>query len=166
MNMLIERYYDDIYRYCYYKTGNATLSYDLAQETFLKMVRYLDTYREKMKFKAYLFTIALNICNDHFRKQKVTFEDIDTSVLAEKEDTLYHGRSQISQWETADYIQHALKQLPDIQKDAVILHYYYDYKIREIAAITGVSSATVKSRLNQGIKKLKQFIRKEDIYEG
>ena len=44
LEILIEKYYDDIYRFCYYKTGNSSLSYDSTQETFLKLIKYIGTY--------------------------------------------------------------------------------------------------------------------------
>ncbi len=63
---LITRYYDYIYRFCFYKTGNSILSYDLVQETFLKLIKYIGTYKDRGKFKNYLITIALNVCNNYF----------------------------------------------------------------------------------------------------
>ena len=66
-----EKYYDDIYRFCYYKTGNSSLSYDLTQETFLKLIKYIGTYKHRGKFKSYLITIAMNVCNTYFDENKV-----------------------------------------------------------------------------------------------
>ena len=45
LNEIAEKYYDDIYRFCCYQTGDPDQSYDLAQETFLRFVRYIDHYR-------------------------------------------------------------------------------------------------------------------------
>ncbi len=55
-------------------------------------------------------------------------------------------------------VQYAINTLPDYQKDVIILRFYYDLKIREIAKMTKVSVSTVKSRLQQGIKKLKRYL--------
>lgn len=60
------------------------------------------------------------------------------------------------QAETKDKIRQAISCLPDYQKDVIILRFYHDLKIREIAQITGVSVPTVKSRLQQGLKKLQR----------
>ena len=65
--------------------------------------------------------------------------------------------------EDADTIQKALNQLPQIQKDVIILHFYYDFKLREIAAVTGVGLATAKSRLKQGMDKLRKILREEEV---
>ena len=60
-------------------------------------------------------------------------------------------------------IQQALDRLPDIQKEVVILRFYHDRKLKEIAAITGVSLPTAKSRLKQGLDKLKRYLDKGDF---
>ena len=55
-------------------------------------------------------------------------------------------------------VQYAINTLPDYQKEVIILRFYYDLKIREIATITKASVSTVKSRLQQGIKKLERYL--------
>ena len=60
-------------------------------------------------------------------------------------------------------IQQALDRLPDIQKEVVILRFYHDRKLKEIAAITGVGLPTAKSRLKQGLDKLKRYLDEEDF---
>lgn len=61
-------------------------------------------------------------------------------------------------------MRQALNTLPDIQKDVIILRYYHDMKIREIAKIVGTSLPTAKSRLKQGLDKLKKQLREEDLF--
>ena len=65
---LAEKYYDEVFRYCYYQTGNEHSAYDCTQETFCHLLRFLDNYTERSRFKSYLLQIALNVCRDHFRK--------------------------------------------------------------------------------------------------
>ena len=65
--------------------------------------------------------------------------------------------------EDAKIIQQAIDRLPDMQKEVVILRFYHDRKLKEIAAITGVSLPTAKSRLKQGLDKLKRYLDKEDF---
>ena len=68
--ILIEKYYQEIFRFSYYMTGNKEDAYDCTQETFLKMIRYIGQYKEMQKFKAWLFQIARNVCYDGFRREK------------------------------------------------------------------------------------------------
>lgn len=154
---LIRNYYTNIYKFCCRKTGNSTIAYDLTQEVFLKLVQYINTYVDKQKFKSYLFTIALNVCNDYFRKNRVNTEDVDSTEIVSPTDS-------ISDCETADIVRTTLNLLPDIQKDVVILRYYHDMKIREIAKIVGASIPTTKSRLKQAIDKLRRILGEENIF--
>ena len=71
MQTLIERYYDDIYRFIRYKCGNADLSYDLTQETFLRFIRYFHAYVEKGTFRSYLFRMTKNAVFDIFEHKNV-----------------------------------------------------------------------------------------------
>ena len=58
----------------------------------------------------------------------------------------------------------ALAQLPDMQREAILLHYLYDLKYREIGRLTDASVSTVKSRVRQGLEKLQQLLNREDFY--
>ncbi|MBU5675067.1 RNA polymerase sigma factor [Alkaliphilus sp. MSJ-5] len=77
LNTLINKYYDNIYSYIVRKIGNEQIAADLTQDVFLKLVRNIHRYQVTGKFSNFLFTIAVNTCNDYFRKKKVDYEDID-----------------------------------------------------------------------------------------
>ena len=82
LNLLAEKYYDDIYRFCCYQTGDPDTAYDLAQETFLRFIRYVDHYRYK-NLKGYLLTIARNVCFDFFSKETAVHRHLSYSPLDE-----------------------------------------------------------------------------------
>ena len=67
---IAEKYYDDIFRFCAFQTGSREEAYDLAQETFLRFIRYVESYRDR-NLKGYLLTIAMNVCRDYLRKRGV-----------------------------------------------------------------------------------------------
>ena len=67
LGQIAEKYYGDIYRFCCYQTGNPADACDCAQETFIRFIRYVDSYRER-NLKGYLLTIAANVCRDYFKK--------------------------------------------------------------------------------------------------
>lgn len=157
---IAEKYYDDIYRFCCYQTGKPADSYDLAQETFLRFIKYIESYREK-NLKGYLLTIACNVCKDyvHRNHSEVSFEDMQEIYNDTGQGVSHHERT-----EHVMVMLQAVSTLPVIQKEAIVLHYFYDMKYREIASITGAGVATVKSRIRQGTEKLKLILRKEDFY--
>ncbi|MDE6750503.1 MAG: RNA polymerase sigma factor [Lachnospiraceae bacterium] len=153
LNIIVGKYYDEIYRFCVYLTGNDTDSYDITQEIFLKFIKYVDSYRYK-NLKGYLLIIARNSCCDYFRHKKDTLwiEDIAESG---KED------SQISVMEDGMMLRQALLKIPPEQREVIILHVYEELKFGEIAKMIGCNLSTVKSRYFQGIKKLKRLMRVE-----
>ena len=63
--------------------------------------------------------------------------------------------------DSAENVRRAIALLPDEQRDAVILRYWHDMKLRDIAAVTGVSTATAKSRLRLGMEKLRRLLESE-----
>lgn len=176
LDPLIEKYYQEIFRFCYYKTGSEPAAYDCTQETFLRMIRFMESYVEVHRFKSYLLRIALNVCRDFYRENSIS-----TVPLAEPESEQFGAEdfrgtacpvaSVAVGAETADgrieeayVVQQCLMRLPEFQREVIVLHFYYGYKVREIAVITGVSLPTAKSRLKQGMDKLRKFFQEEGIH--
>ena len=190
LNVIAKKYYDDIFRFCCYHTGDMEESYDLAQETFLRFIRYVDRYRYK-NLKGYLLTIAMNVCRDYFRRKKnqelvgleaweaeaggYTGQVMGTGVGQGARGALPLGiqergngasgdpGQEVLNRDEADRLWSALGELPDFQREVLILHCYYGFRYREIGKMLGVKTATVKSRMKQGTEKLKRRLRREDF---
>lgn len=159
---LVTKYYDKIFNYCRRRFfGNKNLAEDLTQDTFLKVISNIDSYKYTGSFFNYLFTIAVNTCNNYSKKHRLNESEFDESYITEKE----KGSSeQIILEETNDTIQKALDILPEYQREAIILKFYYDMKVKEIAKVTSTSIPTAQSRINQGLTKMKKTLKKEDFY--
>lgn len=155
---LILRYYDEVYRYCYYKTGNEQAAYDCTQDTFLHLTKYIGTYTERKKFKAYLFSIARNACHDYFRKHHEALEEWSWEQAEANAGIKGVPDAALEGVALKDMLEQALGQLPKMQREAVVLHYLHDFKVREIADMTGVSLPTAKSRVRQGLMKLQDIL--------
>ena len=153
LNIIVGKYYDEIYRFCVYLTGNDTDSYDITQEIFLKFIKYVDSYRYK-NLKGYLLIIARNSCCDYFRHKKDTLW-IEDMTESGKED------SQITAMEDGMLLRQELLKIPPEQREVIILHVYEELKFGEIAKMLGCNISTVKSRYFQGIKKLKRLMHSE-----
>lgn len=166
LNEIAGKYYDDIYYFCCYQTGNREDAYDLTQETFLRFIRYVDRYQYR-NLKGYLLTIAMNLCRSYFHESERTRSkreyDACSRSAADKEYVLGSDEA-VECMERSKILADALLTLPDMQREAVILHHLYGYKNREIARMTGASYAAVKSRIKQGLEKLKNLLDKEDFY--
>ena len=158
---LVRKYYQNIYQFCVRRcNGDTALAADLTQDTFLKLIEHIQQYRLTGKFINFLLTIAVNTCNNHFKKKSPDIVDMDT--LSAVPSNLNISEEVLRQ-EDAKIIQQAIDRLPDMQKEVVILRFYHDRKLKEIAAITGVSLPTAKSRLKQGLDKLKRYLDREEF---
>lgn len=165
---LVEKYYDDVFRYCYYQTGNEHTAYDCTQETFYHLMRFLDNYRERNHFKSYLIRIASNVCRDYFRQSsRRTVREVSYNQWADNDEP---GKERMDSPSTVGAeqesllrlsIKEGLMHLPESQREVIVLYYYQGYKLREIASLTGVPLSTVKTRLYAGTEKLKQYLREE-----
>lgn len=158
---LVRKHYQNIYQFCVRRcNGDTALAADLTQDTFLKLIEHIQQYRLTGKFINFLLTIAVNTCNNHFKKKSPDIVDMDTLSAAPSSLNI---SEEVLRQEDAKIIQQAIDRLPDMQKEVVILRFYHDRKLKEIAAITGVSLPTAKSRLKQGLDKLKRYLDKEDF---
>ncbi|MCM1064275.1 MAG: RNA polymerase sigma factor [Eubacterium sp.] len=166
---LVEKYYDDVFRYCYYQTGSEHTAYDCTQETFYHLMRFLDNYRERNHFKAYLIRIASNVCRDYFRKSsRRTVREVSYSQWEDPAEPpqkpaetppLTPGAEQEALLRLS--VREGLMRLPESQREVIVLYYYQGYKLREIASLTGVPLSTVKTRLYAGTEKLKEYLKEE-----
>lgn len=180
---IVEKYYDDIFRFCTFQTGSREDAYDLTQETFLRFIRYVEGYHYR-NLKGYLLTIAMNLCRDHLteksrrREREISFDQEINSDDPSESHSLWDiyqpseavaGRteespeSKLEESDIHDRLVEALSCLPQMQREVLLLHYLYDMKYREIARLTGVSVSTVKSRVKQGTEKLRTVMKREDF---
>ena len=153
LSIIINKYYDEIYRFCFYLTGYETDSYDITQEVFLKFIRYVDSYQYK-NLKGYLLIIARNLCYDFFRHKKDT-APIEETAEAGKDDM------QIKGIEDGMLIEQALLKISAEQREVIVLRIYEEFKFMEIAKMLGVNLSTVKSRYHLGLKKLRKIMEEE-----
>lgn len=153
INDIAQAYYDDVYRFCCFQTGNREWAYDLTQETFLRFIRYVDTMKGG-NLKGYLLAIAMNVCRDGWKEKarqgaETSWEEGIAGEVPGRENDGAEDRMML---------QGALLLLPDFQREAIVLHYYHGMKYREIAKMTGTGVSTVKSRIRQGCEKLKEML--------
>ncbi|MCK5388186.1 MAG: RNA polymerase sigma factor [Candidatus Izimaplasma sp.] len=151
--------FDDIY----YQTKNIVyysifiilkdcqLSEDIMQDTYLKALNKIHTYKRKAHFKSWLVTIAKNLAINEFNRRK-------REMLIDISDQEYIFGSTASTSENEVLITQIFKILSDTEKEVVLLHVVGDLKHREIAAILNKPLGTVTWTYNQAIKKLRNYI--------
>lgn len=152
LNLIATRYYDEIYRFCLYLTGQETDSYDITQEVFLRFMKYVDSY-EYRNLKGYLLIIARNLCRDYFHHRK------DTSCI---EDDAGAEDMRLGNLEDRLVLQDALQRIPVKQREIIILRIYEELRFHEIAGMLGCNLSTVKSRFRLGVKNLRKIMEAEN----
>lgn len=152
MDLDLEDQYDKIYRYCYFKVNNPQIAEDLTQETFLKFYNKKDSYIDRGKPLAYLYTIARNLCIDSYRKGKKN-EELNEEI---------EGHDEIDAFENRFIIKQAIANLSDEIQEIVLLRYANQLKIGEIAELIGISRFAVNRKLKRALKELKSIL-KEDL---
>lgn len=131
--------------------GDAPLTDDLGQETFLKAYSSLRLFKALSRFRTWLFRIAYNEFISYNRCRK------EERLPEEKDKTYYfdHGSdSDIRITELRHDIREALTALSDVERTLITLFYFDDLPIKEICKITSLPSGTVKSYLSRAKTKL------------
>ena len=150
VSIIVERYYADIYRLCLYMVQTENDAYDIAQETFLKFMKYGTSYKHH-NLKGYLLTIARNICFNYFRDKKEKVAVIEKEEI----DKIPNWKDMLIEVEDAVYLKNLLKKLSQDTREVIILRIYEEMKFKDIAKIMGCSVSTTKSRFQLGINQLK-----------
>ena len=155
-DVFVHKYYNKILNYCVYHCMDKSYAEDLTQETFVRFFAKLSDYRYRGKTINYLYTIAGNLCKDYFKKAK-------DSVLDEQEieaqSKLLHSGTEEMLDKLA--IQAALNELPDELREVVVLYYFQELKLAEIADVLQIGLPLVKYRMKQARLRLENLL-KED----
>ena len=149
--MDIEEQYDKIYRYCYFKMYDDQIAQDITQETFLRFCKQgLNLGSDKEL--PYLYTIAKNLCIDHFRKRTVeSLEEITEEVIDDPTEDLISNLT----------LRMIMSKLPEDEQELIFLRYVNEISITAICKITGLSRFAVYRKLSKSLKWLKEELLKE-----
>lgn len=146
--VLIEKYQSDVRGLFYRLTnGNQELVDDLAQDTFIRVYKYLSSFNAKAKFKTWLFRIAYNVFYEYYNKK----QQQNTQSVPLSEDM---GKTETKT--TIDY-QNALNVLNENEKTTIILSYEKGFSHNDISKILNQPLGTVKTNILRGKEKLKKF---------
>lgn len=152
----VRKYYEEIFQYCRYHCFDREYARDLTQETFLKFFAKLPDYHYRGKTKNFLYTIAGNLCKNFYKKRKELLleqEELEQGAVLE-EDMMDGLLDQMT-------VEDAIKNLSQEQREVILLYYFQDLKLREIAEVLGIGLPLVKYRLGQGRKQLGEWLKTE-----
>lgn len=159
LEQLVERYYNVIYAYISRMLMNSLLAEDLTQECFMKVCSMVKQESLPVAFRPWLYRVAGNLCRDYWRKASTRLEHVaDDEWLAAHPDRSMVASLVESRWEREEIIRQ-LNKLSHDERQMIVLRFYHELKISEIADIMGLRLNTLKTRLYKSFDKLAKLMR-------
>lgn len=149
---LYRLFLDSIYRFIYYLVGDEFLAEDITQNTFLKAWNSLPNYNlERGTFQSYLYTIARNLVIDNQRKRKTySLEGLEGVIEADANPEREAWRS-----ESMQKVRDALKDLPDFDRQLVILRFFEEMQFEEISEVLNKKPTALRVRVHRILETLR-----------
>lgn len=150
---LFEAFYKRTYAITFNILRRRENAEDITQDAFIKAFQSLHQLHDKEKFGAWLAVIASNLARNFLKREK---KIILTDELPEISGNPSPGdpEEEAIRGLEKNRVREAIRELPPEQYQVIVLQYYYDLKVDEIASMIGIRSGTVKSRLFRARNKL------------
>ena len=165
---LITRHKQRIYSFIYSKVFDRDVAEDIFQDTFIKVIRTLKLgkYNEEGKFLPWVMRIAHNLVIDHFRKNNrmPKFENNDDfNIFSVLSDGSLNAEKQLIKGQVESDVRRLIQELPEDQKEVLVMRMYKDMSFKEISEQTGVSINTALGRMRYALINLRKVIDKHNI---
>lgn len=165
---LIGRYKDKIYSSIFFIVKDKYLAEDLFQETFVRIIDTLrgKRYNEEGKFLPWAMRIAHNLCVDHFRKVKRTpaivtndNKDVFDIIIVVNE----NAEDKMIRKQSYDRMHTMLADLPEEQREVIVLRHFGDMSFKDIANVTNCSINTALGRMRYGLINLRKMMLEKKV---
>ena len=169
IEILVSRHKNRVYTYIVLIVKNQSLAEDIFQDTFIKVIRSLKLgkYTDNGKFVSWVLRIAHNLIIDHFRREKLMnttsnddseFDIFNSQKFSDEnvEDRLVHDQI------TSD-VKRLVDELPDDQRQVIVMRHYMGLSFKEIADQTDVSINTALGRMRYALINLRKLIEKNNL---
>ena len=155
LTRMVAEYQGALLRMCYLYLRDASAAQDAVQETFLKAYKGYEAFRGESQERTWLMSIAINVCRDMNRSawlrhidRRVTPEDVPLPAPQDEE---------------ALALAEAIRRMPNRHRDVILLYYYQDMTIKEVAEALHAAPSTILKRLNQAKDKLKTLLTEDEL---
>ncbi len=150
---VVREYQNPLFSFIIRIVENRETADDIFQETWVRVIRHIGSFRGDARFSTWLFQIALNQCRNVMRKQSrrsfVDIEDVSQSLAVNPD-------VDADQIVMAGKVKKMLAGMPVKMREVIVLRYYHDKSEQEIAAVIGKPLGTVKSRLHRATHMLRE----------
>lgn len=163
LEVLIKRHQTKIYGFIFSKLPDSDLTNDIFQETFIKVINTLKSgrYNEEGKFLPWVIRIAHNLVMDHYRKEKrlnIQYDSDELPLFSFLKDDSQTIEGLMIKEQIEEDLRVLITELPDDQRQVVMMRMYQDLSFKEIAEITDVSINTALGRMRYALLNLRKLI--------
>lgn len=163
--VLLERYQQPLFAFCYRFCNDSAQAQDLVQEVFLRLIKTAKNYEPRAKFSTFLYTFAHNLCIDYIRRGKKRKNVSLSEPVADAEgltlgdmmkDEKSNPEKEYHQKTFEEALQKAVSELPEEQREIFLLREQMNLPFEEIARIAGCLPSTAKSRMRYALQSIRQ----------
>lgn len=160
--VLYERYHVLMYNYFLRTTYDQSLSQDLTQQVFIKLIKYCNTYNDSNSFKSWLYRVATNVRNDHYRKEK-SLKNRNENYSSRQADVTNPLES-MAKSECEQQLHRAISRLPEDQRQVIWLTRFEKMKYAEVAKVMDTTESAIKVKVHRAIKRLRiEYMQLEEL---
>lgn len=154
---ICETYYTDVYQYFLYFTNNRNDAEDLTQETFIKVIKRLESYKQQAKLKTWILSIAKNTAIDYYRRKKLIqfIPDLFSNQMKAKN---HLPEQELEIKESWLEVENAMITLKPAYRNVLILRGIQEFSIKETAEILQCSENKVRVDYHRALKELNNKI--------
>ena len=168
LSILIKRHKQKIYSFIYSTVYDRDVMEDVFQDTFIKVIRTLKLgkYNEEGKFLPWVMRIAHNLVIDHFRKNNrmPKFDNNrDFDIFSVISDSSLNAEKSLIKSQVEEDVRRLIEELPEDQKQVLVMRIYNEMSFKEISNSTGVSINTALGRMRYALINLRKVIDKHNI---
>ena len=168
LEILITRHKQRIFSFIYSKVYDRDIAEDIFQDTFIKVIRTLKrgAYNEEGKFLPWIMRISHNLVIDHFRKNSrmPKFDNSgEFSIFSVLSDSALNAEKQLIKDQLVEDVRRLIEELPEDQKQVLVMRMYNDMSFKEISDNTGVSINTALGRMRYALINMRKIIEKHNI---
>lgn len=162
-NTLVWRWQTPVYNLCFRYFACRDDAHDITQRTFIKVYHNIGKLNDHSSFSSWIYRISLNLCRDEsrnkHRKYHASLEEYGPdNMILPRRGQQGNPESKLQQKQINNILHKALSQLPEEQREVVIMKEYQELKFTEISEILDQPLSTVKSRMYYGLKALRKIL--------
>ena len=157
-SVLYDTYVDKVYAYCHHRVGDRQTAEDLTSDVFMRALKRIDSFSWQGKdFGAWLMTIARNLATDHFKAGRTRLE-LTTDDMGDHDASTEGPEAAVLASLTNELLLEALTELPDEQRDCLVMRFLQGMSIAETAEVLGRSEGAVKQLQLRGVRNLAKLM--------